>query len=80
MKRSGFFDCLALDQVQRPAVEFEQPGDQSTELDAAAELAAFVAALRDNGRASLSLDARVPLPGGVSACDMRSRYVAIAKG
>ena len=35
MKRSGFFDCLALDQVQRPAVEFEQPGDQSTELDAA---------------------------------------------
>ena len=46
----------------------------------AAELAAFVAALRDNGRASLSLDARVPLPGGVSACDMRSRYVAIARG
>ena len=42
MKRSGFFDCLALDQVQRPAVEFEQPGDQSTELDAAAEVAAFV--------------------------------------
>ena len=46
----------------------------------AVELAAFVAALRDNGRASLSLDARVPLPGGVSACDMRSRYVAIARG
>ena len=44
-----------------------------------AELAAFVAALRDNGRASLSLDARVPLPGGVSACDMRSRSVAIAR-
>jgi len=42
MKRSGFFDCLALDQVQQPAVEFEQPGDQSTELDAAAEVAAFV--------------------------------------
>lgn len=42
MKRSGFFDCLALDQVQRPAVEFEPPGDQSTELDAAAEVAAFV--------------------------------------
>lgn len=42
MKRSGFFDCLALDQVQRPAVEFEQPGDQSPELDAAAEVAAFV--------------------------------------
>ena len=46
----------------------------------AAELAAFVAALRDNGRASLCLDACVPLPGGGSACDMRSRYVAIAKG
>ncbi len=42
MKRSGFFDCLALDQVHQPAVEFEQPGDQSTELDAAAEVAAFV--------------------------------------
>lgn len=41
MKRSGFFDCLALDQVQRPAVEFEQPGDQSTELDAV-EVAAFI--------------------------------------
>ena len=46
----------------------------------AAELAAFVAALRDNGRASLCLDACVPLPGGGSACDMRSRYVAIARG
>ena len=46
----------------------------------AAELAAFVAALRDDGRASLNLDARVPLPEGGSACDMRSRYVAIAKG
>ena len=45
----------------------------------AAELAAFVAALRDSGRASLTLDARVPLPEGGSACDMRSRYVAIAK-
>ena len=45
----------------------------------AAELAAFVAALRDSGRASLNLDARVPLPEGGSACDMRSRYVAIAK-
>ena len=45
----------------------------------AAELAAFVAALRDGGRASLNLDARVPLPEGGSACDMRSRYVAIAK-
>ena len=42
MKRSGFFDCLALDQVQRLAVEFEQPGDQSTELDTAAEVSAFV--------------------------------------
>jgi len=46
----------------------------------AVELAAFVAALRDDGRASLNLDARVPLPGGGSACDMRSRYVAIARG
>ena len=45
----------------------------------AAELAAFVAALRDGGRASLNLDARIPLPEGGSACDMRSRYVAIAK-
>lgn len=45
----------------------------------AAELAAFVDALRLNGRASIHLDARVPLPGGGSACDMRSRYVAIAK-
>ena len=42
MKRRGVFDCLALDQVQRLAVEFEQPGDQSTELDAAAEVSAFV--------------------------------------
>lgn len=42
MKRSGFFDCLAFDQVQRQAVEFERPGDQSTELDAAAEVSAFV--------------------------------------
>ena len=46
----------------------------------ATELAAFVAALRDDGRASLNLDASVPLPEGGSACDMRSRYVAIAKG
>ncbi|EMA4490278.1 hypothetical protein RVS57_001296 [Pseudomonas aeruginosa] len=42
MKRSGFFDCLTLDQAQQPAVEFEQPGDQSTELDAAAEVTTFV--------------------------------------
>ena len=46
----------------------------------AMELAAFVETLRDNGRASLNLDARVPLPAGGSACDMRSRYVAIARG
>lgn len=44
-----------------------------------AELAAFVAALRDHGRSSLNLDARVPLPEGGCACDMRSRYVAIAR-
>lgn len=42
MKRGGFFDCLAFDQVQRQTVEFEQLGDQSTELDAAAEVSAFV--------------------------------------
>jgi hypothetical protein len=42
MRHSGFFDCLALNQVQRPVVDFEQPGDQSTELDAAAEVSAFV--------------------------------------
>lgn len=42
MKRSGFFDCLALDQVQRSAVEFEQPSDQTIALDASAEVAAFV--------------------------------------
>lgn len=43
------------------------------------ELAAFVATLRADGRASLNLDACVPLPDGGSACDMRSRYVAIAR-
>lgn len=43
------------------------------------ELAAFVAALRSEGRASLNIDACVPLPGGGSACDMHSRYVAIAR-
>lgn len=43
------------------------------------ELAAFVATLRDNGRASLNIEGRVPLPEGGSACDMRSRYVAIAR-
>jgi thioesterase domain-containing protein len=46
----------------------------------AAELAAFVEAFRNNGRASLDIEARVPLPEGGRACDMRSRYVAIAKG
>ena len=44
-----------------------------------AELAAFVATFRDNGRASLNIDGRVPLPAGGSACDMRSRYVAVAR-
>lgn len=42
MKHSGFFDCLAFDRVQRPAVEFEPAGDESSELDAVAEVAAFV--------------------------------------
>jgi len=46
----------------------------------AGELAAFVVALREHGRASLALEAQVPLPEGGSACDMRSRYVAIARG
>ena len=46
----------------------------------AAELAAFVEAFRGNGRASLNIEARVPLPEGGRACDMRSRYVAVAKG
>jgi thioesterase domain-containing protein len=45
-----------------------------------AELAAFVGAFRGKGRASLDIEARVPLPDGGSACDMRSRYVAVAKG
>ncbi|WP_251850719.1 hypothetical protein [Enterobacter asburiae] len=45
MTPRGFFDCLdvaAADPHQAQAVEVEQPGDQSTELDAAAEVAAFV--------------------------------------
>lgn len=45
-----------------------------------AELAAFVEAFRANGRASIDIEARVPLPDGGRACDMRSRYVAVAKG
>ena len=46
----------------------------------AADLAAFVAAFRVVGRASVNLEAQVPLPDGGSACDLRSRYVAIARG
>ena len=46
----------------------------------AVELAAFVEAFRDTGRASVNLQAQVPLPDGGSACDLRSRYVAIARG
>jgi thioesterase domain-containing protein len=45
----------------------------------AARLAAFVESFRAHGRADLQIEARVPLPGGGSACDMRSRYVAIAR-
>jgi thioesterase domain-containing protein len=45
----------------------------------AAERAAFVETLRTRDRASLDIAARVPLPEGGSACDMRSRYVAIAR-
>jgi thioesterase domain-containing protein len=44
-----------------------------------ARLAAFVESFRAHGRADLQIEARVPLPGGGSACDMRSRYVAIAR-
>jgi thioesterase domain-containing protein len=46
----------------------------------AASLAAFVETLRASGRASLEIEARVPLPERGRACDMRSRYVAIATG
>jgi thioesterase domain-containing protein len=45
----------------------------------AARLAAFLESFRAHGRADLQIEARVPLPGGGSACDMRSRYVAIAR-
>ena len=46
----------------------------------AVELAAFVAAFRDGGRASVNVDARVALPDGGTACELQSRYVAIARG
>ena len=46
----------------------------------ATELAAFVETVRANRRASLDIVARVPMAEGGSACDMRSRYVAVAKG
>ena len=45
MTPRGFFDCLdvaAADPRQAQAVEVEAVGDQSTELDVAAEVAAFV--------------------------------------
>ena len=45
MTPRGFFDCLdvaAAEQRQAQAVEVEPVGDQSTELDAAAEVSAFV--------------------------------------
>ena len=45
MTPRGFFDCLdvaAVEQYQAQAVEVEPVGDQSTELDTAAEVAAFV--------------------------------------
>lgn len=45
----------------------------------AGELAAFVDAFRRGGRASLGIDAEVPLPEGGNACAMRSRYVAVAR-
>lgn len=45
MTPRGFFDCLdvaAADPRQAQTVEVEPVGDQSAELDAAAEVAAFV--------------------------------------
>ncbi|HBX5338420.1 TPA: hypothetical protein MH415_30665 [Klebsiella pneumoniae] len=45
MTPRGFFDCLdvaSADPRQAQAVEVEPVGDQSTDLDAAAEVAAFV--------------------------------------
>lgn len=45
MTPRGFFDCLDVavaEQNQARAVEVEPSGDQSTELDEAAEVAAFV--------------------------------------
>lgn len=41
---------------------------------------AFLAELRDRGRAGARLAACVRLPGGGVAADCQSRYVAIAKG
>lgn len=41
---------------------------------------AFVARLRERGRASLPLSACVRLPEGGAAAECRSRYVAVAKG
>lgn len=56
------------------------------DLEAQARLAAdacwddFLADLRARGRASVSIEAVVPLPDGGPAARCRARYVAIAKG
>jgi thioesterase domain-containing protein len=42
-------------------------------------LAAFVAALRDKGKARLRVDCRVPLPDGGDAATFEARFVALAK-
>lgn len=42
--------------------------------------AAFVQALRADGRASVRIDARIVLPGGGDAARAESRYVAVATG
>ncbi|MDN5780569.1 MAG: YiiD C-terminal domain-containing protein [Luteimonas sp.] len=39
----------------------------------------FIATLRERGRARVTLDASVPLPGGGVATTCRARYVAIAR-
>ena len=40
---------------------------------------AFVATLRERGRARIDLVASVPLPGGGNACEMQARFVAVGK-
>jgi len=49
------------------------------ELDAAASWDAFVATLRERGRARTELVAQVPLPDGGIAAEFAARYVAFRK-